>query len=287
MGLLVWRFHEPREELLVRDERLPLGEVQVHVRELLRGGAPRHPHGRIARQEDHHLVVDARDEAEGEDVPLAREVALEHHVAEGRVRVKLHLFIPGSHQVVHDARRRQGGVPRVAEPLVRRDALDDARGISDAAVGARVRRWRTVAIFIVLAALARAGVAVAEFVVLVVQKTVHVALDVEVVVEILREGVGIVVMVMVMIAVEPAVRLGVVREDGVAVRSARARRVVAREIVLAGHCSRGTTPAEPDRAGRSRPVVQCGAAPGAITPMKQAGFPLGAVYAPFDRLMTQ
>ena len=81
LGLLVWRFHEPREELLVRDERLPLGEVQVHVRELLRGGPPRHPHGRIARQEDHHLVVDARDEAEGEDVPLAREVALEHHVA--------------------------------------------------------------------------------------------------------------------------------------------------------------------------------------------------------------
>ena len=178
-------------------------------------------------------------------------------------------------------------MPRVAEPLVRRDALDDARGIADAAVGARVRRWRTVAIFLVLAALARAGVAVAEFVVLVVQKTVHVALDVEVVVEILREGVGVVVMVMVMIAVEPAVRLGVVREDGVAVRSARARRVVAREIVLAGHCSRGTTPAEPDRAGRSRPVVQCGAAPGAITPMKQAGFPLGAVYAPFDRLLTR
>ena len=67
--LLVRRVHdEPREELLVRDERLPLGEVQVHVRELLRGGAPRHPHGRIARQEDHHLVVDARDEAEREDV---------------------------------------------------------------------------------------------------------------------------------------------------------------------------------------------------------------------------
>ena len=105
--------------------------------------------------------------------------------------------------------------------------------------------------------------------------------------EILREGVGVVVMVMVMTAVEPAVRLGVVREDGVAVRSARARRVVAREVVLAGHGSRGTALAEPDRAGRSRPVVQCGAAPGAITPMKQKRVLLGAVYAPFCGLLTQ
>jgi hypothetical protein len=70
----------PRQEHLVGDEGLPLCEVQVHVLEARGGGAAGGRHRGVAREQHHHLFVAARDEAQREDVALAREVALQHHL---------------------------------------------------------------------------------------------------------------------------------------------------------------------------------------------------------------
>ena len=147
---------------------------------------------------------------------------------------------------------------RVAEPLVGRDALDDAGGIAYAAVGARVRRGRAVRVLFFAAGVAvgAVGVAGGRIVVLVVQQAVHVALDVEVIVEVVGERVGVVRIA------NFAILLGrcVVREDGVAIGAARVHGwIVPRGVVRVRHGS-WATPAEPNRAGWCpRPMMIVGA----------------------------
>ena len=147
---------------------------------------------------------------------------------------------------------------RVAEPLVGCDALDDAGGIAYAAVGARVRRGRAVRVLFFAAGVAvgAVGVARGRIVVLVVQQAVHVALDVEVIVEVVGERVGVVRIA------NFAILLGrcVVREDGVAIGAARVHGwIVPRGVVRVRHGS-WATPAEPNRAGWCpRPMMIVGA----------------------------
>ena len=148
---------------------------------------------------------------------------------------------------------------RVAEPLVGRDALDDAGGIAYAAVGARVRRGRAVRVLFFAAGVAvgAVGVAGGRIVVLVVQQAVHVALDVEVIVEVVGERVGVVRIA------NFAILLGrcVVREDGVAIRAARVHGwIVPRVDVVRVRHGSWATPAEPNRAGGCpRPMMIVGA----------------------------
>ena len=99
--------------------------------------------GDVAREDHHRLLVFARDKTEDEDVALSSEVALQDHlVAEEGVAMEHHLFTSRPHQVVHRARRGEGVVARVAEPLARGHALHHAFRIVDAAVRTRVRRLR-------------------------------------------------------------------------------------------------------------------------------------------------
>jgi hypothetical protein len=93
-------------------------------------------HLRVARQQHDQVLLDGH-EAQLEDILRAGEEALEGDLAERRLLVQHYLVVLGAHQVVDDARGRQAGRLRVAEPLAGGRTLDDRRRAVDVAVGAR------------------------------------------------------------------------------------------------------------------------------------------------------
>ncbi len=130
--LLGRHLDEPREELAVLHEGVPLAELPVHVLQL------RHRLHAHAAQQHHHRRAARRDEPQHERVLAAAVVALEDRVAQGGFGVELDLVRSRPHQVVHEVRPAPAGAGGVAQPLLRLDALGHAGGVVDAAVPAGV-----------------------------------------------------------------------------------------------------------------------------------------------------
>ena len=87
----------------------------------------------ITRKEHNEVLLD-RHESELEDILRAGEEAFQRDLAERRLLVQHNLVVARADKVVDDAARRQALLLVVAEPLARRDALDDRRRRVDVAV---------------------------------------------------------------------------------------------------------------------------------------------------------
>jgi hypothetical protein len=124
---------QPRDEPSVLDERVPPGQVPVHV---LEGGDRLDAHP--AQQDDDRAGAGGH-EPQDENVPGPAVVALQDGVPERGARVELDLVRTGLDEVVDEVGGpRLGARRRVAEPLLRVDALGDAGRVVDPAVPARV-----------------------------------------------------------------------------------------------------------------------------------------------------
>ena len=127
--------HQPRQQALVLQQRLPLGQVPVHVLQglVVEAGLAAQQHDRRVRLRGH--------EPEQEDVLVPAVEALHDGVSVRGVRVQRHLLVLRLHQVVHDV-APGGPAPPVAEPLPapRRAAPHHAVHRVHPAVRARVLR---------------------------------------------------------------------------------------------------------------------------------------------------
>ena len=123
--------HEPLQQRALLYQRLPLVQVPLHVAQgvVLEAGVP---------AEEHHDPPGRGHEPEEEDVPEAAVVAFQHGVPQRVLGVQRHLAVPRPHEVVHDVTGRGAARPPVAEPLAAAAASDEALGVVDPAVLARV-----------------------------------------------------------------------------------------------------------------------------------------------------